>query len=52
MAYDIDKTMGDTKLLKKIINKIQQYERDCIKKNETSSPTQIKKMIEEACHED
>lgn len=52
MAYDIDMAIGDTELLKRIIKKIQKYERDCMKKNESSSPTQIKKMIEEACHED
>ena len=52
MAYDIDMTIGDKELLKKMIQKIQMYERECMKKNESSSPTQIKRMIEEVCYED
>ena len=51
MQYEIDLDKGDKALFDKIIKKIQSYEISCVKKNEQSSPTKVKEMIEEMCRE-
>lgn len=52
MAYDVNKEEGNVELLKRILTTLQIYERDCMKKNETSSPSKVKTIIEEMCRED
>ena len=47
MVYDVNKEEGNIELLKKILTTLQIYERDCMKKNEISSPTKVKTIIEE-----
>ena len=52
MAYEVNKENENTELLKSILRRLQIYEKSCMKKNEPSSPTKVKLIIEEMCRED